>query len=274
MLIFRRCRSSTSAGIQRRIVELLANVLQRSGAHGLEADQQARAAAARHELHQLVIAADQAGRQPKPLDLERHQRGEQLARVGAVGDEIEVDEDEAARTELADVGDHVFHRLLQLLASPGGRRHAELAVMRAGTRGFEHRLREVVALAEQFAPRERHAGQVQPGHLHVAAAQRATRKVAQQLGPGLLRVAGADRVGMLLGLVGQQRDMRTAEHHLDAAPPVVSRELVGAHGTAGDHRHADEVRVEIARHIAGALVDTAGIARPVPAAPARRAWST
>jgi hypothetical protein len=77
---------------------------------------------------------------------------------------------------------------------------------------------------------------------------------SQQLRPGLLGVADAHRVGILHGLLRQQRDVRTAQHHRDGARTIVPGELVAARRAAGDDGDADEVGREIGRHVGDALV--------------------
>ena len=99
----------------------------------------------------------------EPAHAQRNQRLEQLGRVGAVGDQVEIDEDDAALADPPDVLDHVADRLLELLAAPGGRHHAELAVVRAAARRLEHRLGEEVPPVEQLAARERQVGELEVG---------------------------------------------------------------------------------------------------------------
>ena len=127
--------------------------------HGLEAHEQAGAAAARQSSRRSGSRPRRLVDRPYHWTLQRHQRGEQRARVVAVGDQVQVDEDQLARAVLADVGDHVLDRLLQLLAAPGRGRDAELAVVHAAARGLEHGLREEVAFVQQVAARERQAGE-------------------------------------------------------------------------------------------------------------------
>src|SRR5205814_1396027 len=85
-----------------------------------------------------------------------NQRGEQFFRVRLVGDEIEVDEEDALLPDAADVLDHPRHRLLELLVAPRRGRDAELTVVAAGARRLEDRLGQKSAAVEQLAPRERH----------------------------------------------------------------------------------------------------------------------
>lgn len=205
------------------------------------------AAALRHQVHQRRIAADQAGRKAEPAHFQRDQRGEQLARIGDVGNQVEVDEQDVACADPADVLDHMRDRLLELLASPRRRGDAEFAVVGTRPGRLEHRLGQVVALVEQLAAGEGQVGELEVRPLFVARLHRAAREIAQQSRPALLGIADADRVGVGLRLVGLQGDVRPAEH--DGAPALAefAREFIGAGRAAGDHGHADEIGVDVER---------------------------
>ena len=161
---------------------------------------------------------------PNQRTLERDQRLEQLGRIVAVGDQVEIDEDDAALADAADVLDDMADRLLELLAAPRRRHDAEFAVVRAGARRLEHRLGQEMPSVEQVAPRERQVGQLEVVPLVVARPHPPGGEIAQQPRPGLLGIADADRVGVLLGLLRHQRDVRPAEHHRDAARREVARQ--------------------------------------------------
>ena len=249
-----RVQIAHQRAVERRIVEPLADVAQARVADGLETDQQAGAAAARHQLHQLAVAPDQAGGEAEPPHPERRETREQLGGVGAIRNQVEVDEDDPALAEAPDVLDHVSNRLLELLAAPRRRHHAELAVVRAGARRLEHRLGEEVPSVQQLPARERQVGQLEIRPLVVALSHLPAGEIAQQLRPGLLRIADTDGIGMLLGLLRHQRDVRTAEHHGNAARAIVASDLVGAHGAAGDDRQSDQIGGEIERDILDAFV--------------------
>ena len=77
-------------------------------------------------------------REAVPLHAERDQRFEELGGIRAIGDEIQIDEDQLARAVLPDVGDDVGHRLLIRLPSPRGGHDTEVTVVDAAARRLEH----------------------------------------------------------------------------------------------------------------------------------------
>ncbi len=240
--------------IERRIIEALAHVAQARIADALEADQEPAATAPRHQLHQLGVAPDQAGREAEPAHLERNKRREQLGRISAVRDQVEVDEDDPPGANAPDIGDHMSDRFLELSAAPGSRHDAEFAIVRAGARGLEHRLGEEMAFVEQLPPGKRQVGEGEVVPLVVTPLHAPAGEVAQQLRPGLLCIADADRIGVLRRFLRHQRDVRAAEHHLDLARAVVPGQLIAARCASGDHGDADELGIEIARYVGDAFV--------------------
>ena len=101
-----------------------------------EPDQQAAAAASRRQIQQFVVPCDRRRGQAAPLDLQRHQRGEQLLRIGDVGDQVEIEEDDAPSR--ASAGCRRRRRPPAFAAAAPCRRHdAELALIDASARRFE-----------------------------------------------------------------------------------------------------------------------------------------
>ena len=103
---------------------------------------------------QFQIIGEQHRGQSIPLHPQGSQREEQLPRVFTVSDDVQVNEDEFARTMLADVCHHIGHRLLVWLASPSGRHDTEIAIMNASARSFKDVVRQITIARQQFAPRE------------------------------------------------------------------------------------------------------------------------
>ena len=83
---------------------------------------------------------------PNHLTPERLERLKQPRCVAAVRNEVEIDEDVAARADAPDVFDNMLDRLLELAAGPTPRARTPVTGMRAGARRLEHRLGDVVSL--------------------------------------------------------------------------------------------------------------------------------
>ena len=202
-----------------------------------------------------MVSDDHRG-ETVPLHVEGDQGLEQAFGVGDVGDQIEVDEEELALADPADILDHPLHRPLPLVSAPGGGRHAELAVMGAGTGRLEDRLGEELASVEQLtAGKGQVLMQLESRVLLVVPLESAGGKVIQQPGPGLLAVTAADGLGMLHGLLRQEGDMGTAEHHRNALVAEAAGQFVTAFGGAGDHGHADQIGLQLGRDFLNTLID-------------------
>ncbi|HVP73929.1 MAG TPA: hypothetical protein VMS30_09340 [Phycisphaerales bacterium] len=59
---------------------------------------------------------------------------------------------------------------------------------------------------------------------------------------------------MGLGVVRRQRDVRTTEYHADASFSKLGGERIRAHRCTRDHRHAQEVDIEVRIDFRDALV--------------------
>jgi hypothetical protein len=228
-----------------RSVEALLGVAQALRRDGFQTQQQALASTARDEFHKLGIMRQQNRGQAEPFDLERHQLGEKFAGVFAVGDQIEVDENELLLTELPDVVDHPSDGFLILLSSPCRRSDAKLAVMHARAGGLEDGLGQELARVEQLPAGIRHVGPVEREirRLVVGRLQRAARKIAQQRRPTVFGVTDADGVRVQGGFLREQGDMRAAKNDRFALGAKARGEFIGAPGRSGNDGEPDEVGI-------------------------------
>ena len=96
---------------------------------------------------------------------------------------------------------------------------------------------------------------VKSGRLVVARLQLAVGKITQQLRPGIFGVADDDGIGVRLGVVGNERYVRPAEHDRDAALPKMIGQFISAHRRAGDDGQPNEVGIKIKRHIGNAFIE-------------------
>src|SRR5262249_49380300 len=151
--------------IKSGIIEFLVDGAKSRRIDRLEADEQARTAAACHGFHQGMVTTDQARGETEPFDLERHQGLEKLSRISPVRNQIEVDENDLLFSDPPNILYDVINRLLELLASPCRRSDAKFAIMRAGTCRLEDGLRHVVSSIEQIAARKRQGRQLEIGRL-------------------------------------------------------------------------------------------------------------
>ncbi len=209
--------------IEGRPVEALAQSPEARLAERLEADQKTAAAAARHQLHQLGVAADQAGREAEPANPQRDECGEQFGGIVAIRDQVEVDEDDPPPADPADVVDDMADRFLQLLAPPGCRRNAEFAVVGTAPRRLEDGLRQELPAVEQVASGKGQVDEREIARLVVAPVHSTGGKVAEQGRPALFGIADADRIGTAKRLLGDERDVRAAEHDRDTAAAKMRR---------------------------------------------------
>src|SRR5690349_12426332 len=98
-----------------------------------------------------------------PLNAQGDKCREQAKRVVAIGDEIQVHEDELARPMLADIRDDLLHGLLVRFASPGGGHDAEIAVVDTAAGGFKHVVGQITMARQQVAAGKRPVGQAEAG---------------------------------------------------------------------------------------------------------------
>ena len=176
-----------------------------------------------------------------------------------MGDEVEVDEDEFPGAVLADVGDDFGDGFVEGFLAPRDGHDAELATVDAPAGGFEDVAGEEMLARQQVSARKGPAADLEAGCLVVARLESAGGEIAQELRPGVLGVADDDGVGVRGGVIGDERDMRSAEDDGEAAAAEMIGERVGADGGAGDHGEADQVRVEVERDVGDALVDEAHV---------------
>ena len=207
------------------------------------------------EFQQLGIIREQHRREAIPLDPKRDERGEKLQRVAAMRDEIQVHEDQFPRAVLSDVRDDFANRLLERLPSPRRRHHAEIAAMHAAAGRLEDIAREKVPRRQQFTARKRTPANVETGCLLVSLPHFTRREVAQQLRPGVFRVADHDSVRVRLCVLGNERHMRPAQHHGDASRAEVICEFVSTPRRAGDDGEPDQVCLQVERHVGDPFVD-------------------
>ena len=217
--------------------------------------QQPAAPAPGGHLQQRLVVGQQHRCQPVPLHAKRHERGEQPHGVVAVGDQVQVDEDQLAAAVPADVGHDVGDGLLQRLATPRGGHDAEVAVVDAPTRRLEHGIGDVPVRRQQVAAGERLVGQIEVRRLVVPRSQLPGGEVAEQPRPRFLGVPDDDCIRVRPGVVGDERDVRPAKDDGDALRPEPGRQLVRPRGGAGDDGQADQVHVEPVGHVGDPLVD-------------------
>ena len=238
-----------------RAVERLVRLAQARRRDRFQTHQQAAAAAARGQIQQFDIVAQQRGRQTVPAQPEWDQRFEQLGRVGLVGDQIQIDEDRFPRPLAADVFHDLLDRLLQRPTPPSGRHNAERTVVDTAASRLEHVRGEEFPARQHAAVGKRRTGQLERRGLDVPRLQAAGGPVAEQPRPFLFGIPDHDAVGMGLCIVRHEGHMGTAQHDADPAAAEMTRQLVRAPGRAGDHRHAYDVGLKIQVDIGDPLVD-------------------
>src|SRR6185503_20921453 len=109
-----------------------------------------------------------------------------------IGDEIEIEKNDAPGAHLAQVRDHIAHRLLQRPRAPGRRHDAELALEDAPAGRFDGVADVHHAALVEIAPGEWQALEFQSGTLIVAALYAARHEVPEQLRPRFLGVTDDD----------------------------------------------------------------------------------
>src|SRR5688572_30060037 len=149
-------------------VEALAIALQVCRRKRLESHEQTTASTLLRQLEQLLVIGQQDGRESVPPELQWYERLEEFDRVGAVGDEVEVDEDQFPCSVLADVGDDFVNRFLKGPTTPRRWYDAEFARMHATTRRFEDVVGEKVLARQQIATRKWPPGETESWRLRVA----------------------------------------------------------------------------------------------------------
>lgn len=231
--------------------------------NGFESHEQTAATAATAEFEELGVVGEEDGGEAIPLHAQRNEGAEEFERVAAMGDEIEVDEDEFMRAVLADIGDDLGDRFLERFFAPRDGDDAEVTAVHATARGFEDVIGEKMFAREKIAARERAAADSKIRSLVVAWPHGAGRKVAEELGPRIFGVADDDRVGVRCGVGGNEGDMRAAEDDGDTAAAEVVGEFVGADGRARDDREADEIGIQIKRDVGDALVKQLRVCRHI-----------
>src|SRR5205085_12430798 len=122
---------------------------------GFKPHEQTFASASSDEFQQFQIVRQQNGCKAVPLHTQRNKRREQTQGVIAVCDKIEVYEDQFAGSVLANVGNHLFNRLLIRLPSPRGRHDAEITVVDTAPSRLEHIVGQVAIAWKQIAASER-----------------------------------------------------------------------------------------------------------------------
>ena len=91
--------------------------------------------------------------------------------------------------------------------------------------------------------------------LRVATFQAPAGEIAQQSWPLVVGVAHDDAVGVGLGIVGNQGDVRTAENHRNPSPAEPRGELVRPRSVSRDHRHAHQIGTQPRIDLLDSLVD-------------------
>src|SRR5262249_27830809 len=146
---------------------------------------------------------------------------------------------ERARQRL-DLADHIADRTEAKLATVIGRHRAKLARVRAAARGLHQLERNVAARTEDVAARARQTIQAWPSSMAIEWRQAACAEIADDLLPQTLALTDHDRVGMLLGLLGQRGGMNAAHHHRDAAPAVSVGDFIATARGLGSDGDADQ----------------------------------
>jgi hypothetical protein len=89
----------------------------------------------------------------------------------------------------------------------------------------------------------------------IALSHLARGEIPEQTRPCLLGIADDDGIGVRSGILRCQGDVRTAQYHGDAPRTEIRGKLVGAHRRPGNHRHTDQIDLEIRRNHLYAFVE-------------------
>jgi hypothetical protein len=205
-------------------VERLVGQVEAALRHRLQPKEQLLAPAAGSEFEELVVAAGVDARLAAPPLAVRGDGAEELLAVLDIGGDVVVPEDDHLAGEGAVLPSDLLHRSPSQAARVHLDDRAELTLARA-TPGREHDAAGMVLAMEQVLARLGNAHERWWCAARISRDVPALLELAQEPWPGVLHLADKYRVGVLLGLVGEQRHMRAAEHHRRSpvAEPVGQR---------------------------------------------------
>ncbi len=201
------------------IFALLAQV---GRADGLEADEEAAQAAGGRLLEQAGLAAIPMFTVPAACQSAAHAascRRTAARRSGGLPKQMIVEEVQMTAGQAVDLGERVVDglRVERLAALEERVLVAEVADVRAAARDDDRVGHEVEVALDQIAADGRHADQRARSPTDSGGRGRPARKSRRNRGPGVLAGSEEDRVGVRRGLVGQRRDVQTAERDERAA---------------------------------------------------------
>ena len=222
-----------------RRVHALAHGRKRAGVQRLEADQHARAAAARHQGEKLVVFRAVDAQLPHPPLARRLHAAAEFLEARNVHREIVVDEEDDVLVQGLDLGHDLVERTRRVAAAEELLHRAELAVERAAARGFDQVERPIATASVErtVGDRTEHAALSK-----IPTAQRTGAQIGKDAGPCRFRIAAHDGVGVCGGLVRVHRRMKSAEEHLRALCAKPVRDLVAPRGGIALNWHRHDVR--------------------------------